>query len=276
MRLVRRKDFGPVTAWELGYGPVGRPFMTVHVYLAGTALIDTGQSHMHRAVAGFTALLPLDMVLLTHHHEDHSGNASLFNRRGIPVYAHHSGLGKLRRTLPIMPYQRLVWGAAPPCTATPLPATIDAETTIIPIHTPGHSHDHVAYHAPAEGWLFSGDVYLAESLAYLRADEEVHPMISSLKKLLALDFDALFCAHRPCGTRGKEHLAARLHFLEDICGQICSLATKGYNERAIMRALGLREDRLVHTLSRGNMSMRNLVRSALRDPAAETYHANSH
>ena len=38
--------FSEIEAFEFGYGPVGKPFMSVYVYVLDGIIIDTGQSNI--------------------------------------------------------------------------------------------------------------------------------------------------------------------------------------------------------------------------------------
>ena len=51
------------------------------------------------------------------------------------------------------------------------------------IHTPGHSADHIALYEPNRRWLFSGDLYLAPRLRYLRAVLRMHRYLTSAMSL---------------------------------------------------------------------------------------------
>ena len=78
MKIVRTHRFNSnVTALELGYGIVGRPLMNVICYLVGDTLIDSGQTRMAAAMESFARDRRIRRLLLTHHHEDHSGNAAM-------------------------------------------------------------------------------------------------------------------------------------------------------------------------------------------------------
>ena len=59
---------------------------------------------------------------------------------------------------------------------------------------------------PEQKYLFSGDMYISKSLKYLRIDENLTQLIQSLRKLIALDFEILFCPHRGIVEEGKKAL----------------------------------------------------------------------
>jgi glyoxylase-like metal-dependent hydrolase (beta-lactamase superfamily II) len=271
MRLVKRRPFHDVEAYEMGWSPAGPPMMTVHFFVVDGLVIDTGQPHMEKACLEILRDRRLEGVLLTHYHEDHSGNAAAVKSAlGIPVMGDARTAEKMERAQRLLPYQHFMWGRASPVAVTPFPRLIETgHTKLIPVHTPGHSKDHTAYWEPDKGWLFSGDLYLGDRVKYFRADEKIADEISSLKKVLALDFEALFCSHRPMPRGGKRRIEAKLSFLEDFYGKVARLWHKGMHERAIMRALQLKEDRVIQWMCFGNVSMRQMVRSVIH---AETAH----
>ncbi|RJP87702.1 MAG: MBL fold metallo-hydrolase [Desulfobacteraceae bacterium] len=263
MKIFSIQRFGDVMACELGWSPVGRPLMTVNCFIAGGVLIDSGQAHMQEPVLSLVAEHHIKAVLLTHHHEDHSGNAAAIkNRHHLPVLGHPLTVAKMQRPYPILPYQHLVWGATSPLEMEPLNGVFEHNRLeFTPIHTPGHSKDHTAFLETAHGWLFSGDLYLGGQIKYFRADEQIDDQIVSLKKMLSFEFDALFCAHRPRPKNGKRHLRDKLQYLEDLYGNVSRLAGQGMNEKSIMEELRLKEQWLVKTICFGNVSMKNMVRS---------------
>ena len=113
------------------------------------------------------------------------------------------------------------------------------------------------------GWLFSGDLYLAERIKYFRTDEKFLDQINSLKKVLELDFEILFCSHNPCLKNGKLKLKNKLQYLEDLYGRIRSLLQEGLSENAIIKKLRTRNDRVAKWLTLGNVSFTNMIRSAI-------------
>lgn len=265
MKIRKVHDFGRVEALEVGWSPVGRPIMTAFCYRVGPVMVDTGFRHMEREVITWAGEGRPEMVLLTHHHEDHSGNgAALRQGFNLPVYAHPETVKAVRAGFRIRPYQHLIWGRCRPFEAFPVTGEIDVgRWRFIPVHTPGHSPDHTVYWVPEEGWLFSGDLYLGDRIKFFRADERIDQQILSLRRVLELEFEALWCGHRPRPGQGKRHLAAKLSFLEDLYGNVANLWNKGCSRREIMTDLGLREDWTVRCLTLGNASMRNLVDSVI-------------
>ncbi len=265
MNLIKTEHFDSVQMIRLGYGPIGPPLMAVFMYVVDGLVIDTAQHHMAKAVRELLREKTLNRIILTHHHEDHSGNAAMIsNWHNLPVMGHPLTAEKLNSGFSIRPYQRLVWGKAPTVTITPLAGAVETEHfKFVPVHTPGHSKDHTVFFEKQRGWLFSGDLYLGERIKFFRSDERLDDQIVSLKKVLALDFDSLFCCHNPSPANGKQKIKNKLQFLEDLYGNILRLAEEGYSEKAIIAALDPHNDRKIKWVTLGNASFANMVRSAM-------------
>ena len=111
MNLVKKTAFGEVEAIRLGFGPIGPPLMSVFLYVVDGLVIDTGQRRLQKVVVELLKAKKLDQILLTHHHEDHSGNAFAHGKgHQIAVSAHSLTVEKMRYGFKILPYQRYVWG----------------------------------------------------------------------------------------------------------------------------------------------------------------------
>jgi glyoxylase-like metal-dependent hydrolase (beta-lactamase superfamily II) len=165
----------------------------------------------------------------------------------------------------ILPYQKYIWGKANPSHVEILPKKIDTALGVMtPVHTPGHSDDHMAYFIKDAGVLFSGDLYLADKIKIFRSDENIGVQIESLKKILTLDFDVLLCCHSPKSKDGKKHIKRKLNFLEDFYGNIIFLHKRGLSEKQIFRALHLKEDFFKKCFCFGDISMINGIRSAIK------------
>ncbi|MDD9302769.1 MAG: MBL fold metallo-hydrolase [Desulfobacter sp.] len=267
MRICKSYEFGEkIKGYHLGWSLAGPPLMSVYFYAFDHLFLDTGQAHMGQEVLEIAGSQQVETIFLTHHHEDHSGNAALIQKAtGARVYGHPYTRKKLKKGYKILPYQKYVWGRSSPVTVLDLPRTIDTSLgPMIPVPTPGHSRDHTAYFLPDQGIVFSGDLYLGDRIKFFRADEDIKAQIGSLKKLLELDFDQLLCCHNPRSQKGQSHLKAKLEFLENFYGGVIELFLKGAGEKEIFSRLCLEEDWFTKLFCFGNVSMMNGVKSCIR------------
>ena len=240
--------------------------MSVYFYYLDGMLIDTGQSHMRREALAAVGHQPVHTILLTHHHEDHSGNAAAFHHRtGAAVKGHALTAAKLKKGYRILPYQHLIWGRAAPVPVTPIDGPVaSAHCTLTPIATPGHSRDHTVYLEKDRGWLFSGDLFIGEKIKFFRVDENFDDQLRSLDRVLKLDFDTLFCAHNPRLEHGKRHLRRKRDYLLALREAIWDLHGRGYPVGEIVKRLGANADRRVRWITLGNASFAHMVRSVLK------------
>ncbi len=266
MRFVKPYDFGEIKGFKLGWSLFGSPLMTVYCYLLGNLMVDTGQAHMQTEVLKIAGDHHIRRVFLTHHHEDHSGNAAAIKRANqAGVFGHSLTKSKMATAFRILPYQKYVWGKSKPLRMAAFPDRI--ETTLgemVPVPTPGHSKDHTAYLLKDAGVLFSGDLYLSDTIKYFRADEDLGAQIASLRRVLDLDFDTLLCSHFPRLENGKRRIEKKLAFLETLYGNVTRLRAKGYPAKRIFKTLNLKEDYFTKYFCFGNVSMLNGVRSIIR------------
>jgi glyoxylase-like metal-dependent hydrolase (beta-lactamase superfamily II) len=271
MRFCKTYEFDHgIKGFKLGWSLAGPPLMKVYFYLFDHIMIDTGQSHMEREALAIARENQVDYIFLTHHHEDHSGNAAMIRKElGAKVFGHELTVEKLKNPYPILPYQKYIWGKTTPVKVSPFMETIETSLgEMVPIHTPGHARDQVVYFLPEKGIVFSGDLYLGDRIRYFRSDEDMGTQIASLGKVLKLDFNTLLCGHNPRPIKGRQHIRNKLDFLEDLYGNIIQLWKKGMTEQEIFKALGLKlgikEDYMIKYFCFGNVSMINGVRSAIR------------
>jgi len=266
MRICKKYNFHGVTGFELGRSYFLPPLMTTYCYTLGDIMIDTGQFHMQKEVLNIARDHRIKRVLLTHHHEDHSGNAAIIKQNlNARVFGHPLTKIKMQATSKILPYQKYMWGKATRLTIEILPEKIKTDLgDIIPIHTPGHAKDHTSFFIRDKGILFSGDLFLADKIKFFRSDEVVRTQILSLKKILTLDFDMLLCGHHPKPAKGKIHIKNKLDFLEKFEGNVIKFHQKGYSVKQIFNALKLKENYFIKYFCFGNVSMINGVRSVVR------------
>lgn len=242
---------------------------TFIIYRIGTTLIDAGPTNQWSTIKRVLKPLNIDTLLITHHHEDHSGNANRISKlKNLTPYAPALGQAKLAKGYPTPLIQKLIWGSPLKVETQTLPDQLiinqdsASETEVIAIPTPGHAKDLTCLFLPAQKYLFSGDMYISKSLKYLRIDENLTQLIQSLRKLIALDFEVLFCPHRGIVEEGKKALQEKLENLLTLCRKSQELMKQGLNEGEIINQLLGPEDGLAK-LSKFNISKGNLIRQAM-------------
>ncbi len=253
---------------KLGYHPFAKPSMFVHTYFIDGLLIDTAQRLTRKKLLASTNDLPIEQIYVTHHHEDHSGNIGvLIDRHKCPVYASNLCCEMMKDPPHITFAQKITWGNRP-AQKDLIPKEGIIETRnysfeIIPI--PGHAPDMVALYEPNRKWLFSADLYINSYISYMLDDESISTQIDSTKRIMELDFDVLFCAHKPKLEKGKQQLEKKLNFLESFYETVANLYQKGNRAEEIFNQLNLKEDYFVKALSGGYLSKMNMVKSVIRD-----------
>ena len=246
----------------------GSNMQTVHVFRIGELLIDTAQSKSIDNLKLALGQSSIQTVLLTHHHEDHSGNASYIRHKfGAEIKAHPVCVKIMKDGPVVSPLGRLISGNVRKVEAV---AIHDGEwlhgtdIEIKAIHTPGHTDDHMAYYAPDRGWLFSGDLYVADRIKYFESNERIDVQISSLEKLVALDFDVLLCSHNPKIKGGKKRLVRKLELFKDFYGQVAQMHHKGMSASDIFKFTGRKENKFYKYLTVGHFTAINMVKSVIR------------
>jgi hypothetical protein len=128
----------------------GRELLPVHCFAVGDTLVDTGLSCESAAMARFARDAGIRRALLTHYHEDHTGNAALLAGEGVEVMASTATAPLVAEGLPIRFYQHVLWGAAPPARATPFAG--DTVRILLCAHRPRLSGGKKALQAKLD-WL---------------------------------------------------------------------------------------------------------------------------
>ncbi|WP_298558769.1 MBL fold metallo-hydrolase [Streptomyces luteogriseus] len=180
-------------------------------------------------------------VLITHAHNDHLGSAEYLRAAyGTPVYLHEAEVPHARReflhqvsigtvlrngwrpgVLPWAVHALRSGGTTPvPVTAPqafPTAGALDLPGRPVPVHTPGHTDGHCAYHLPGTGVLISGDALVSGHPTSRVEGPQLLPdmfhherprALASLDVLAELEGELLLPGHGPV-HRGPVRDAAR-------------------------------------------------------------------
>jgi glyoxylase-like metal-dependent hydrolase (beta-lactamase superfamily II) len=265
--MIRSYDYGDVRYFSMGKPLFGRVFYCTGVYYIDGLIVDTGPPNLAGEVRQLFGDLDIRQAVVTHAHEDHCGNGRLLEEvLGITALAPEKALPLLGRTFwNLELYRRVLWGTPPPFAAKPLGEWLETKTyrfQVVP--TPGHSHDHVVLFEPERRWLFTGDLYLSPKLRVLRSDENLPDLIDSLRRVIKLEPEVIFCQHRGLVQNATEMLHRKLQHLLEICGRIDALQLRGLTESEIAGSLP-GSDFLWRLGTRNHFSKLHFVRSWLRD-----------
>lgn len=261
-------QYEEVLGIKLGHSFIGKPRMSAYVYYVDGLLIDTAQSRVRNKLLSLVKDLPVKQIFVTHHHEDHTGNAEALRKlKNCPVYGSEMCCEIMKAPPKISLAQYLTWGkrkAIPDL--IPVKGSIRTEKfnfQIIPV--PGHAPDMVALYEPDKKWLFSSDLYIHYYIGFFINTESITQQIKSLKTVLNLDFKVLFCSHNPQLTHGRDKLLKKLQFLEENYESVADLYQKGYTAKQIFKKLKMKENHFVKILSGGTLSHLNMVKDIIRD-----------
>ncbi|OEF99912.1 hypothetical protein BHF71_07330 [Vulcanibacillus modesticaldus] len=241
-------------------------FKKVYVYEIDGLLIDTGAHSTFKQLLPFFEQLSVEQIALTHIHEDHSGNAHWWwKNKQVPIYVHNLSLDYAQERGKYPLYRRLFWGNRLPFHAEPFPNLIETNNYQFQIiETPGHSDDHISIYEAENGWLFTGDLYITQKPKLFLSFESIPKTISSLKKLLDLDIDYIFCAHSGKLANGKQKLQDKLDYLLELKNTILDLHQKGYDKNEIVKQLFPKKSILIY-LSQNEFSYERAVESILNN-----------
>lgn len=263
--MIQSSIYDDVRFFRMARTLGGRALYWTGVYFVDGLLIDSGPPNMGGEADRLFRELRVRACATTHHHEDHAGNHALLAERfGIVPLVHPLGVPRLAAPGPLQLYRRAAWGTPRASRSQPMGERIETDRfRFRVVHTPGHSDDHVVLYEEARGWVFSGDLYLGPRLKFLRADEDVFALMDSLRRVIALDPQVLFCQHRGRIERPVPLLRRKLDSLLETKGTIERLHGQGLDDRQIARALP-GHDLLWRLGTRGQFSKLNFVRAFLR------------
>ncbi len=250
--------------WAHGTISMAGMKMHIHYYLVDRLAIDTGPSRMEALSRNFFRSEKIIACAATHYHEDHTGIGPwLTEELKVPFYIAENDIEKVKISTKLPLYRAIVWGNRKGFSASPLGKILETENHRFQvIHAPGHSHHHVAFYEPAEGWLFTGDIYVSSRQRVAFVDEHMGDMINTLDMLSDLDFQYVFCSHAGVLNDGKERLRAKSEILKEIQGRVRDLHQKGLSVDEINKTIYPKKD-LWFILTRGEWSSRHIISTLL-------------
>ncbi|MEW6363630.1 MAG: MBL fold metallo-hydrolase [Acidobacteriota bacterium] len=265
MSVVQRFEHDGVEGLRVGRFK-SRINTTCVLYRIGDTIIDTGPPNQWPFTRSYLREREIRRVLLTHHHEDHSGNGSAIQGElGIDVFAPAEGLDHLSKGYTVHLYRRIVWGKPRLFEAAAVPDQLanGDGLRIVTIRAHGHSDDLVCYLVPEKGALFTGDLFVASKPQYLRVDENPLLEMESLRLILRQDFRVIFCAHRGIVPDGRKALQEKLDYLEALRERVRDLLRHGQSVPEIARRV-LGKDGFLCWLSGGHFSKANMIAALAR------------
>nr|WP_168720480.1 MBL fold metallo-hydrolase [Streptomyces sp. SAT1]ANO42275.1 MBL fold metallo-hydrolase [Streptomyces sp. SAT1] len=212
-------------------------------------LVDSGYPGDHDAVLmslGMLGLRPESVaaVLATHAHNDHIGAAErLRTAHGVPVLMHEEEVPHARRdflhqvsigqvlaqawrpgVLPWAVHALRSGGTEHVPVAEPLafpaPGALDLPGSPVPVHTPGHTRGHCAYHLPGSGILISGDALVTGHPTSKVTGPQLLPdmfhtdraaALAALTTLEGVDADVVVPGHGPVHHGSAKEAAGQAH-----------------------------------------------------------------
>ena len=250
---------------------LGLSLYKVNAFFVDGLLIDTGSILGRDRFLKLLDTLHPDLVVNTHHHEDHTGNNfSIREKYGLVPLAHPKTFFYSQDPSRWLPwYRRLVWGCPQSSETKELDSKIQTKNFLfLAVPTPGHSDDHICLYEPNEGWLFSGDLFLSEQMKYLRVEENIFSIIDSLKKVAALNPKEMFCSFNGLIDRPMDAIHKKIEYLESLQKGVEEGFRQGLSPREIQRRLLGRGDQMGF-MTAGQISKKNLINAFIKGKRSE-------
>lgn len=254
---VTRLAFTSVSSRLMGFG--------VSAFAVRGVLVDCAFAGVGRDVRDWLAAHRPAGLLLTHWHEDHSGNAEALAAAGLPMGLPPGTEERLRAFGDIQWYRRACWGRPADLRSRVEPFAHDALRLVA---TPGHSADHHVVWDAERDTVFGGDLFIGVKVRIAHHDEDLRAQVASLRAVAALRPRRFFDAHRGLIDDPVAQLTAKADWIAATIDAIEERARRGWPERRIRDDVLGREDRM-GLASRGAYSRLQFVRSVLRDRPAD-------
>lgn len=236
--MLHIKDNSGVIAAK-GTTDENRGNMDVYVFLVDGVLIDTGPQTLLEDFIPFFKKGDFDQVVITHHHEDHTGGAKwIQDHFKVPIYIHEDAVDLCVTAADYPLYRQIVWGQREGFTAKPLEKKFKSRASQWEaIYTPDHAFDHMVLLNHSTGTLFSGDLFVTPRPKVMLSFESVPVIMESIRKVLAYDFEEMYCSHAGYVRNGKDMLKRKHDYMEKMSVEILELYDKGWSVEEIQSKL---------------------------------------
>ena len=265
--MLKATEIGDVTEIKMGRSLDGVSVLYwVAAYLIGGILIDTGCDYSKKELGDFLKDKQISVIVNTHYHEDHvGGNTLLVKRFRLGALAHVDTVRLMNRTYELYPFEQEIWGYPDPSTATPIGAVVKEGTVSLRvIETPGHCKGHISLFEEERGILFSGDIWVGERPKTARAEEDVHELISDLRRFEELRPNIMFASLGKVVLEPQQVIRKTREYLEATRDKIRDLHAEGKSTEQILETLFGRESVLA-SVTQYQLSTKIFIESFLRD-----------
>jgi glyoxylase-like metal-dependent hydrolase (beta-lactamase superfamily II) len=265
--MLKSTQFGDVTEIKMGRSLDGETVLYwVAAYLIGGILIDTGCDYSKKELADFLEGKHVSVIINTHYHEDHvGGNALLAKRFGLSAFAHSETIPLMSRKHDLYPFQVEIWGYPDQSTTVPIGTSVkEGDVSLLVIETPGHCRGHISLFEEKHRILFSGDIWVGERPKTARVEEDVHQLISDLKKFEELGPKIMFASLGKAVAEPQQVIKRTRLYLEETRDEIRSLHSQGKSPEQILEELFGRESVLA-SATQHQLSTKIFIESFLRE-----------
>jgi glyoxylase-like metal-dependent hydrolase (beta-lactamase superfamily II) len=265
--MLKATQVGDVTEIKMGRSIDGETALYwVAAYLIGGILIDTGCDFSKKELADFLKGKQVSLIINTHHHEDHvGGNALLARQSGLGAMAHPKAIPLMNRKYDLYPFEVELWGYPEPSTATPIGTAVkEGGVSLRVIETPGHCRDHISLLEEERRILFSGDIWVGERPKTARVEEDVHQLISDLRKFEELRPKIMLASLGKVVSEPQQVIRRTRVYLEETRDEVRRLHSEGKSSEQILEELFGRESVLAEA-TQYQLSTKIFIESFLRD-----------
>ena len=243
-------------------------------FLVGDILIDSGFFHGGDLLIEYLDGKTINLIALTHNHEDHSGNCGTLGRaHGCPVLLAHPELKDSEGVGKLVTYRRIGWGPPSEYRPEPMPEKIDSGgRTLRVVPMPGHSRTQVAFFEEKTGLLFAGDIYITGGVTAVMSHENPYQSIESLRRAAELKPRRMFNGHGLTIDDPAEALLQKADKLEAAARRVLEMHHQGASRRRIQNAIfktGRAKDWLLQNMTGGEFSRRCFVEACIAHKTPE-------